>query len=151
MEITKEYAVAYVEVLEVLKFLEKEQFNKIPKERIEIYETYKDKNYKFKYDKTKTLEEQITEKTKAVLANLFVRFLAEEEERKQIYEKDRQRMFEEEKQKTWDNLNPLFKDKKHINIQEETNSKMLIDIKPENIFGKIIKRIKLLFGGKNNE
>ena len=50
MEITKEYAKAYVEVLEVLRFLKEDEYKRIPKERIDIYSEYKDKEYDFKLD-----------------------------------------------------------------------------------------------------
>ena len=42
MEITKEYSRAYVEVLAVIKHLTEEEYNRIPKSKIEIYEKYKD-------------------------------------------------------------------------------------------------------------
>lgn len=53
MEITKEYAKAYVEVLEVLRFLKEDEYKRIPKERIDIYSEYKDKEYDFKLDARK--------------------------------------------------------------------------------------------------
>ena len=35
------YANAYTEVLEILKYIPKEDYNKIPKNKIELYETNK--------------------------------------------------------------------------------------------------------------
>lgn len=52
------YANAYTEVLEILKYIPKEDYNKIPKNKIELYETYSNKNYNFIYNPDKTLDEQ---------------------------------------------------------------------------------------------
>ena len=44
------YEKAYVEILEILKYIPMREYNKIPKERIEFFEKNKDKNYQYKYD-----------------------------------------------------------------------------------------------------
>ena len=44
------YATAYSEVLEILKYIPKEEYNKIPNEKIEVFKAKYDKKYKFKYD-----------------------------------------------------------------------------------------------------
>lgn len=44
---TNTYECSYVEVLEILKHIPKEQYNKIPKEKILFYE--KNKNDKYQY------------------------------------------------------------------------------------------------------
>ena len=44
-----EYANAYSEVLEILKHISKEDYNKIPKQRIKLFETSANKNYEFTY------------------------------------------------------------------------------------------------------
>ena len=41
------YAKAYTEVLEIIKFFSKEDYNKIPNEKIEFYKKNMDTNYKF--------------------------------------------------------------------------------------------------------
>ena len=43
------YSLSYVEVLEILKHIPKEDYEKIPKEKIEFYENNKDKNYIYIY------------------------------------------------------------------------------------------------------
>ena len=52
------YANAYTEVLEILKYIPKEDYNKIPKNKIELYETYSNKNYNFIKNTDKTLDEK---------------------------------------------------------------------------------------------
>ena len=44
------YSLSYVEVLEILKHIPKEDYEKIPKEKIEFYENNKDKNYIYIYN-----------------------------------------------------------------------------------------------------
>lgn len=73
---SKEYAKAYVEVLEILKTLKKEDLNKIPKERLELYDKNKDSNYKFHLDRRKPIKEQISNEAQGVLANLYDKFLS---------------------------------------------------------------------------
>ena len=113
MTITKEYKIAYVEVLEVLKDLNKEEFERIPKERLKIYEENKDNDYNFELDKTRDFNEQISNIAQAIIANLFVRFIATEEDRKKIYEIEKQEYIENELEKRKEiKLNPLFDEPK---------------------------------------
>ena len=56
--IDNRFGVAYSEVLEILKYIPIEYYNKIPKTQIELFTTNSNKNYKFNYDLNKTLEEQ---------------------------------------------------------------------------------------------
>ena len=70
--ITKEYAMAYAEVIEILKHVSYEDVNKIPKEKLDFYKINMDKEYNYKLDMTKEFEEQeMSDITKAILANIF--------------------------------------------------------------------------------
>ena len=74
---TNTYAKAYTEVLEILKYLPKEQYMRIPKEKIQFYEKNKDNSYTYIFDTTKTLEEQkVSRKTKVIIVSLFKDFFA---------------------------------------------------------------------------
>ena len=76
------YANAYSEVLEILKYISKEQYNKIPNELIKVYEENSDKNYYFKYNPEKTLEEQnVLKITKTIIAILFRDYWATDEQK----------------------------------------------------------------------
>ena len=44
------YSKAYVEVLEILKYIPAKEYLKIPQEEILELERYKDNNYEFNYD-----------------------------------------------------------------------------------------------------
>ena len=70
--IKSEYAIAYKEVFEILKYISKEDYNKIPSEKIELYKVMQEKNYNFKYNPSKTLDEQnVSKRAKAIIALLF--------------------------------------------------------------------------------
>ena len=49
------YPKAYKEVLEIIKYLPKEEYERIPKEKIEFFEKNCDKEYNFIFDISKTL------------------------------------------------------------------------------------------------
>ena len=62
MEIT--YKQAYVEVLALINQLPKEEYEKIPKEKIQFYTDNMDSTYEFKLDQNKDLKDQnISKKT----------------------------------------------------------------------------------------
>ena len=115
-----EYANAYSEVLEILKYISKEDYNKIPKEQIRLFEIYSNSNHNFIYNPLKTLDEQNTLKiTKCIIAILFIDYWATEIQREKIISKHiygKQKIEEEKKEKyNPDNLfgNPLVDNAKN--------------------------------------
>lgn len=147
MQITEEYSKAYVEVLEIIKALSAEEYKRIPKERIEIYEKYKDENYKFELDLNKKLDQQISTKTKAIISNLFVKFISTKEDRQKIIENDKRVYWEKElNKKSAIKLNPLFEDKKKTETVEE-NKNEIIQYK-NGLFKRIFLKIKSLLKNK---
>ena len=145
MEISLDYSKAYVEVLEFIKLLDKEKYNKIPKERIEIYERFKDKDYSFEIDNTISIESQLSSKAKAVIANLFIRYIATSEDRQEILAKERKKMWEEEiKKSNAIKLNTLF-EKKSDNISNNSiieNTSIIEYPTKSNFFIKIYNKLK---------
>lgn len=145
MEITKEYARAYVEVLEVIKNLKNEEYERIPKSKIDLYEKYKDTDYNFDYNPEENLDNQISSEAKNVLANLFLKYISTQEDRTAFYEKERKERYKEEVNKTYSNLNPLFEDKNNVTLKKE-NTEIVVQNKKENIIVKIFKKIKIFLG-----
>ena len=79
---TKIYQQAFSEVNEILSYLSKENYNKIPKEVIDAIEENKDDDYVFFIDTTIPFEEQeILEESKAILFNIYKDYLSNEEEK----------------------------------------------------------------------
>lgn len=119
MSITKEEAMAYKEVTEVLKYTLIEDVKKIPKDILEFYRKNMDVNYNFKIDTTKPFEEQkLLEKTKMILAILFRDYWATEVQKEKIKQKelyDMQKIENEKKEKY--QYNDLFSKKERKETQ----------------------------------
>lgn len=141
-----QYAIAYNEVLEILKYISKEDYNKIPQEKLNVFKTNASKDHKFKYNPQKTLDEQnVSKKAKAIIGLLFRDYWAIESQREKIIRKqnyDRMKI-EKEKQEKY-NQNDIFKEKQinknTINIENTS----IIEYK-ESLFSKILQKIKKIF------
>jgi len=83
-----EYKKAYVQILEILKYLPKENINKIPHKLIVEMEKNKSKNYRFVLDRTRRLNRQISDTSKAILANIYKQYWATDYEKKVINAKE---------------------------------------------------------------
>jgi hypothetical protein len=131
--VDNKYAVAYSEVLEILKHIPIEDYNKIPKNEIELFETYADNDHTFNYDTSKTLEEQnVSDITKGIIILLFRDYWATEIQRNKIIAKqnfDRIKLEEKKKEK----YNP-------DNIFTNNHKNSLVDI-PDNKQEKSLVKI----------
>ncbi len=146
--IAENYACTYREVIEVLKYTKKEDVNKIPKYRILLWKTNMKKDYDFKINPHKTLEEQnLSNEAKAIIANIFKKYWATDYQKERIEEKEKYDMEQLEKER-YEKYNPndIFKNRKTEIIQEEiiTDNASMVEYK-ESIFKKIIDRIKNIF------
>lgn len=152
-----QYANAYTEVLDILKYISKEDYEKIPKSKIKVFEENSNKNYSFKYDVDKTLEEQnVSEIAKMIIAILCRDYWTTNEQRYIIIKKQREVREEQERQ---------IRERIEQNRQIKEDSLKVIDVssdldldldysrgtnleiyKEENIFKRIISKIKEIFG-----
>ena len=83
--VNTEYKIAYSEVLEILRYISKEELIKIPSDMIEIFKTNASKENKFVYDKNKTLQEQnVSETTRTIIAILYRDYWATEIQKNEI-------------------------------------------------------------------
>lgn len=143
------YAKAYKEIIEILKYVPEESVNKIPKEMRDMFEAEQLKTYDFQVDTEKPFEEQeILEETKAILANIFRDYWATDYQKQRIIEKENQDREEWERQKR-EKYNPddIFKNRQqNINIQENLNenynNNLPIEIQKQNIFQRLLGFIK---------
>lgn len=79
------FAKAYKEIDVIIGHLNEEDKNKIPKDFIEMIEFKMDKNYVFNYDVTKDLSEQnLLRETLSILAYIYINYIGEYNEVKQI-------------------------------------------------------------------
>lgn len=145
------YANAYNEVLEILKYIPEEDYNKIPKEKIELFETNANDNYKFNYEPNKTLDEQNVSKiAKGIIAILFRDYWANDNQREKIIAKQNyDRIKLEEQKREQYNPDELFKKKKIDDVKENENKEEInnlpIEVKKENFYQRIIKFFKNFF------
>lgn len=142
--VNTEYKIAYSEVLEILKYISKEEFNKVPQDMLEMFKNNASNEKQFIYDSNKTLQEQnVSETARAIIAILFRDYWATESQRQKILNKqnfDREKIREE--RYSADNI---FQ--KH-NIQHKenfaTNEMAMVEYK-ESIFAKIKNWFKRTF------
>ena len=144
--INKEYAMAYKEIIEILKYVPDEDVSKIPQEKLDFYKENMDNNYGYKIDESKEFEEQeMSEITKAVLANIFRDYWATPYQKERIIVKEKYDLekLEEEKREKY-NPDEIFKDRNKKEIQKEQINNLLVEVKKENFFKKLISFIKNL-------
>ena len=138
-----EYANAYSEVLGILKFISKEDYEKIPNSKIELFETNQNREYIFEYNPNKTLEEQnVSKRAKAIIGLLFRDYWATDEQKDKIIRKqnyDRQ-ILEEQKKSMYDVEN-IFKKKSYEN--EEV--KEMVVYKEQKWYQKLFAKILKIF------
>ena len=142
------YFKAYKEVIEILKNVPKESFDKIPQTMIDTFNAKMDTNYNFSIDINKDFEEQeLLDETKAILAIIFRDYWATpyQKERIQAKEKyDRQRI--EEEKRTNFNYDIFNKYNKAKNIKHEINNNNLpIEVKKEKLYERMIIFFKKMF------
>ena len=137
------YANAYSEVLEILKYLTQEDYEKIPKEKIEVFEANMNKDYAFNYNPDKTLQEQnVSETARTIIAILFRDYWATEEQRKRIIKVQQQERnrIESKKQEKY-NINELFKNNKKTKTQEVA----MVEVKEQKWYKKVFGFFRKIF------
>ena len=144
-----EYANAYSEVLEILKYISMEDYNKIPKNKIELFETNANTKYKFTYNPNKTLEEQkVSKRARAIIAILFRDYWATSTQKQKIIAKQEyDRVQSEKKKREIYSLDNLFKNSTKKKLVEKFNNKeelSMLEYK-ENLFQKLINKIRKKF------
>ncbi len=147
--VSENYACAYKEIIEVLKYTKREDVNKIPQCKIVLWKQNMKKDYDFKIDPNKSLEDQnLSNETKAIIANIFKKYWATDyqKERIELKEKYDREQAEKEKLEKY-NPNEIFKNKQNnIIISEEKEENIsMIEYKELSIFKKIKEFIKNIF------
>lgn len=144
----KNYNKAYKEVVEILKYVPKEDVEKIPIQMLEMFEEKMDKSYEFNYDENKNFEEQeLLIETKAIFANIFRDYWATLEQKERIIAKqNHDRKKEEEQKKEKYNTDNMFKKE---NDEQATKVENSIIVYKEPLFRRIINKIKKFLKKEN--
>ena len=156
----EKYSIAYSEVLEILKHISKEDYEKIPKSKIELYKTNANKDYVFNYNPTKTLDEQNVSKiAKGIIAILFRDYWATPEQREKIIRKQNNDRIQIKIEKTKKYNPDVFKknnDKEEgkkydldafntNNNNEEVKNKSLVKVEKTKWYEKVLVFIRNIF------
>ncbi|MBO5348580.1 MAG: hypothetical protein J6A89_01990 [Clostridia bacterium] len=131
------YARAYTEVIEILNHFSREEYSKIPIEKIEFYKNNMDREYKYSINPKVDLSKQkISKEANAILISLFRDYFANEKQKQTLENLLRQNQLKEEKEKA-EKYNPsnIFKDK--TAIVETTEKSIAMPEYKESIFTKI--------------
>ena len=141
-----QYTKSCTEVLEILKHISKQDYNKIPSEVIEALEEDKDSQYNFSYDVNKTLDEQnVSKQAKTIIGIFFRDYWATPEQRKNIIniQNIKRQEIDDEKRKLY-NPDKIFENK--ASKDSIHNNTSLIEVKKEtNFIQKLIAKLKSLF------
>lgn len=141
-----EYEKCLVEVDEVLNHLSKEELNKIPEDILKSIKKHKDKEYIWKYDESKQLEEQKFDRnTIVILSYINMEYLLSKEQKdlmEKIHELNEQN-FTNEIQEKYDSKD-LFKNKNKTNINVE-NENAIAKLENNKWYNKMFSFIKRIF------
>lgn len=138
-----EFEKCLVEVDEVLNHLSKEELNKIPEDVLKGIKKHKDKEYMWKYDESKQLEEQRFDRnTIVILSYINMEYLLSKEQKdlmEKLHELNEQNFINEIQEK-YDSKD-LFKTKTNTNVENENAIAKLENNKWYNKMFSFIKRI----------
>ncbi len=143
----KDYKV-FVELKEILKYIEDDIFEKIPKSIIEKINAVDSNGYSFKYDFSKKLNEQKIElKTKQILSSLYIEYCCDEQKKEELLEKCRKNDIEYAKsvEINWDERSAIKKKNDENSISNDISTELIV--KKKGILSIIIDKIKRLFKG----
>lgn len=144
----KDYSYAYAEVLEVLKYIPKSDYEQIPKKTIQLLEANCDEQSDFTYNIGLPFDKQnISKDAKVVLAILYRNCWLKNEEKTQFLrlEEEYIQNIEEEKRKKY-NPEKLFEDNKlkEQSILEELQENNYLIVKEEKWYIKFWNKIKAI-------
>ena len=140
------YKKALVEVDAVLSCLDYNEYKKIPSNIIDAIENNKDEEYTYDYDEELEYEDwSLMPETKAILYNIFKKYLATEEQRKYLQQKERLENYkiESEKIKKYNSENLFKKEKEAKKVEQEENNELIV--KRDSSFKRILEKLKSIF------
>ena len=142
----KETKEAIAEVLDIIENSDISIKEKIPQEVIDFFENNKDREYIVNLDHSKTLEEMnLKEKTKEFISLIYIKYLCEEDERKEM-EKillDNEIKYQKELKEKYKNEN-IFEKKKKDKKEKKENKKEQEKIEDKKSNEEVKKEIKMI-------
>ena len=140
------YETAFSEVYEILQYLEKDEYKKIPSDLIETIKNNRNKKYLYNIDSEKKLkEQQMLPETKAILFNIFRDYLATPEQKAKIIRMQNEARQKNELKKQQMYNTDVFANRQKENFSKPANETMQIVEYKESIFKRILNKIKSFF------
>ena len=146
-------SLAYSEVYEILKFIEDEYVNRIPKRIMDFFEEERDKEHKPIINVNIPLDEQnLKRETMVLLAILNYNYWCDSEEEKKEIQKELIRnseLKEQEEKEFAEMYNPdnIFKKKNEVKepITDNSENMQLIELKEQGFIKKLLHKIMSFF------
>ena len=154
--VTKEFAEASAEINEILKYLPKEEVEKIPSKLREFFKEVSSKDYVTNINPNMPLDkQQIKEKTKDIIALIYRNYWCSEEERKELDQKliENDKKFEEELREKY-NPDNIFKNnvtttkKEEPGVKEEKIEQSLVPQETGKWYQRFLDMVKRWFKKK---
>ena len=152
------FSKAYKEIYVIINHLNEDEKNKIPQEFLNMIETQMDKDYVFNYDATKDLsEQQVLRETLSILAYIYINYIGEYQEVKEIKTQFQKDIIDHEIAKKAlyekNNTNDIFKNTPNTKASKNTKvdstkfeqEVSLIDSKQDKWYSKILTFFKNIF------
>lgn len=140
------YKNAFKEVYIILDSLVEEDYKKIPPELIETIYRNMNQDYKYELDEEQELSTQkMLPETKAILFNIFRDYLSTEEQKQKIIRMQKEERQKNELKKREQYNTDVFANKEQTNNPEIQKEQVSLIKYKENIFKKIINKIKNIF------
>ena len=137
---------AYTEVYTILQELNEEEYDKIPPEVVEAIKVNRNIEYEYELDDELELKEQpMLPETKAILFNLFRDYLATPEQKVKIIKMQNEARQKSELRKQQRYNTDVFANKQSKNAVQQKKEKMQMVEYKENIFKRILSKIKKYF------
>ena len=118
------YAKAYTEVLEILSHFSKEEYSKIPQEKINFYKSNMEKNYEYSINPNIDLSKQyISKEANAILLSIFRDYFANDRQRKTLNNllSQNQEKLENIKREKYNSKNILINNNRNVTIDNSEN------------------------------
>ena len=140
---------AYTEVYTILQHLNEEEYNKIPPEIVDAIRLNRNVEYEYTLNNKLDLEKQeMLPETKAILFNLFRDYLATPEQKNKIIQMQNEERQKNELRKQQLYSSNVFENRQKENVYNPNKETMQIVKYKENIFKRILDKIKKFFGKK---
>lgn len=154
----KNFKKSYNEVLEILKYIPKSDYEKIPENVIHEYRIKSNLQYQFKYNENLPLKYQnLSSDTLDILAVLYKKYMSSDDESARIkrYDAMRQKQIENEKIKRY-NVDNIFKNRQNNSgtikkDQVESNAICLNNTGKLNIRKRVLNLLKKIFKIQKNK